>query len=188
VPLFEPLMQRGWCTHFDAEGQFFEPDEHMKLIQALLTLAGVEPLPAVRDTWLINIGWVLELDDGQRRLSYHAPEPGRDLPSDYCELSLIKVLIEDWLAPDWLLIDPDTGDQTAFCCMMPRQVYEALCRDGFIDPEQEEPGCPSPDELVLEPVWNLEEYKEAVVKLSPTQADAMLAGAPRDWLAGFGDD
>jgi hypothetical protein len=186
--MFEPLMQRGWCTHFDAEGQFFVPGEHTKLIKALLTLAGVSPLPQVRDTWVVNVGWVLEVWDDQRRLSYHTPESGRDLPSDYCDLCLIKALIEDWLEGACLLLEPNTDDQTAFCCMIPRPVYGALCTEGFIDPEAEEMASPSPDELVIQPAWHLEDAMASIERLTPAAAEAMLREAPRDWLAGCGDD
>jgi hypothetical protein len=181
--MLEPLSRRGWCVHFDAEGQFFEPGEHTRLIQALLVLARVSPLPAVRDTWIAGIGWVFEVQDDHRRVSVHYPEPGRDLPSDYCELWLIKVLIEDWLAGEVLLLDPDTDDQTAFCCMMPRSVYEALCTNNFIDPDPEEPSAPSADELVMPSGWGIEEYLRSIVRLNNADADAMLSGAPRDWLS-----
>ncbi|MEL6342322.1 MAG: hypothetical protein AAFV53_04270 [Myxococcota bacterium] len=180
--LFTPLTRRGWCIHFDAEGQFFEPNEHAQLIRAFLTLAGVQALPTVRDTWIKNVGWIMEIEDGPRRVSLHVPETGLDFPSDYCELWLVKALVEEWLSGSHVLIDPNTDDQTAFCCMMPRPIFEALCAEGFIDPDPEEPSPVNPDRMALHVSWVAEEYVERIVRLSAEDADAMLADAPRDWL------
>jgi hypothetical protein len=181
--LFEPLCLRGWCEHFDSEGPFFEPQEHSKLIATLLTLAGVHPLPEIRDTWLRNVGWVFEIRTGARRVAYHFRDPDRDVPIDYCELGLVKALLDDWLAPERTLVHFPTGDQTAFCCLMPRSVYKELCDWGFIiryanNFDAQEEIEPSPDRLVLWPSRDEAEYMENVVALTGQQADAMLTGTP----------
>ena len=137
----------------------------------------------MRDIWIKDTGWIFELQDDQRRLSYHYPESGRDIPSDYCELWLIKALVEDWVGGAHLLLDPITGDQTAFCCVMPREVYDALCQTPLLDPEEEEVFEPSPTRLVLQTGWSVEEYFESIVRLTPDEADAMIATAPADWLS-----
>ncbi|PKN23714.1 MAG: hypothetical protein CVU65_13810 [Deltaproteobacteria bacterium HGW-Deltaproteobacteria-22] len=180
--MFEPLRRRGWCTHFDAEGQFFLPGEHSKLVAALLTLAGVHPLPMIRDSWLTKTGWVLELRDHARRTSYHRRDQDSDSPSDYCELWLVKALIDDWLAPEWLLLDPPTGDQTAFVCMMPKNVYDELLSWELINADPEGNFLQSADQLVLYPPRELERYLADVVKLSPEEAEEMVSERAGQWL------
>ena len=173
--LLEPLRQRGWCVHFDTEGQFFLPGEHSQLIAALLTLAGVTPLPRIRDTWRPGVGWVLELAQDARRLALHAPEPGRELPGDGCALPLVRALVDAWLAPDRVLLTPVTGDQTAFCCVIPQEVCAELRAVGITEPWTEAESQPSRHRLLLPPAW--EDDPHPIVRLSTAEADALLAGS-----------
>jgi hypothetical protein len=170
--LFVPLSRRGWLLHFDAEGQFFEPGEHTRLIQALLTIAGVAPLPPVRDTFVSGQGWVMEIVDPERPVAFWSSYDFDD-PSDYAEISQVTALVDAYADGAFRVVSLATGDQTACLCVMPSDVFEALLQREWLEP------CghswdPSPD--VLRAAWLEDGPPPDVDRLSVEEARKRTSG------------
>lgn len=128
--LFEPLRRRGWLLHFDAEGSFMLPGEHSKLIEALLTLAGVTPLPVVHDGWAEGRGWAFAIQDPVRPQAL-ADRSSLEYASDWVQLGAIMALVDAYL-PAHTVISLLTDDQSAVLAVLPNSVFERLHDDAWL--------------------------------------------------------
>lgn len=178
--LFEPLSQRSWLLHFDAEGNFFDKGEHRKLVEALLTIVGIEPLPEVRDTFISQEGWIFEILDDDRPRAYKS-EQDRDLPSDYAEIPLVIALVNDYLDGEYRVVSMNTDDQSAALACMPREVYDELVDRDWLSKSRS--WRPSPEQLLTERLGD--RLPSGVRRLEPNEAQARVAAAPDDWFADY---
>ncbi len=166
--------------HFDAEGDYFNKGEHSKLVKALLTIAGLEPLPEVRDTFISHEGWILEILDDERPLSYMS-EYDLDLPSDFAETPLVTALVNDFLEGHHRVVSLNTGDQSAALCVFPLEVYDELVSRGWLKTSRKSDA--HPEALLTDQLGG--RLPRGVKKLSPEYAQVRVSEAPDDWFANY---
>lgn len=177
--LFEPLSQRGWVLHFDAEGSFMCPTEHSKLIGAILTLANIDPIPQIQDVWRANQGWVMLIKDPTHPIAYQC-EDTSEYPSDWAELGLVLAMINDYL-PNHTVVNMITGDQTACLAILPTPVYEHLIEEEWMG-EPEEQWEPEVDFILIEATDELLEHNNGQ-PIAWQEAEKIIKDAPSDWFA-----
>lgn len=177
--LFEPLSRRGWVLHFDAEGSFMCPDEHSKLISAILTLAHVNPTPPVKDVWRAHRGWVMSIQDPKRPVAYQSEE-NSEYPSDWAELGLVLAMVNEYL-PEYTVVNMVTGDQTACLAILPTPVYEHLIEEEWMG-EPEEQWEPQVDFILIEQHDEMLEHNNGQ-PIGWQEAEKIIKESPDDWFA-----
>ncbi len=146
--LFEPLRQRGWLLHFDAEGSFMLPGEHSKLMQALLTVARVTPLPAVHDGWLERRGWAFAIQDEARSQAVW-DRSCLEYPSDWVQLGAVIAVVDAYL-PTQSVISLLTDDQSAVVAVLPDPVFRRLQDEAWLVPAEEAEWRLEPELMLFE--------------------------------------